>query len=164
MAVVLTLAALLSCVPTEDQPPIGEEIPPEPLFILMDAFRGNEQYFLRYRRGDQVYYAAGDLSTQLNTPAEESLLYDVPTIDPMEPLDPGSWQWMTQNMQPIPILQVAEWADLRARLFGELMPREPNQGVVVSFDRVDYFFFFDKNGIFHFHQFLKAIAKPYGLP
>ena len=149
---------LAACVSPEDQQaPIGEEIPDEPLFVLMDAYQGNEQYFIRYRRAEQVYYAAGDLSTQLPVEPGEASSYDVPTIAPMENVKATSWETLTRSLRRIPILRVAEWGELRARLFGPLLPSEPNQGVVVIFDRVDYFFFIDKNGVFRVRR---LIDKP----
>ena len=51
-----------ACSNPDVDPPIDESIPSDPLFILPDAYRGNQQYFLRYRRDDKIYYAVGDLS------------------------------------------------------------------------------------------------------
>jgi cardiolipin synthase len=148
---------LAGCTAPDDLAPLGEEIPDEPLFILMDAFQGNQQYFLRYRRAENIYYAAGNLRTQVPASPEEELVYDIPTVEPMESVAEATWESLTQSMRRIPILQVAEWGELRSRLYGPLLPREPNKGVVVIFDRVDYFFFYDKNGVFRARR---LIDKP----
>ncbi len=145
------LAALLlvACSNSDIEPPIDESIPADPLFILLDAYRGTSQYFLRYRRGEEVYYAVGNLPAPLAA-GEKALpgKYDVPVVAPMDPRQPKSWDALTQNLIPLPVLDVQDWARLRQSLFGDLVPTEKNKGVAVSFDRVDYFFFYDKAGNF----------------
>ncbi|MDH4040055.1 MAG: phosphatidylserine/phosphatidylglycerophosphate/cardiolipin synthase family protein [Gammaproteobacteria bacterium] len=145
----LALVLLSACSNPEVEPPIDESIPADPLFILLDAYKGNEQYFLRYRRGETIYYAAGDLPLELNTgqPAAHGN-YDVPVVASMGRRKGESWEELTKNLIPVPVLDVQDWAALRERLFAELVPRTPNHGVAVSFDRVDYFFFYDKSGNF----------------
>ncbi len=149
--VVIYLAIILAaaCSNPDVEPPIDESIPADPLFVLLDAYKGNEQYFLRYRRGEQIYYAVGDLpvlaSAAGSTQPEK---YDVPLVTSMGGRRGDSWETVTQNLMPVPVLDVQHWAALRERLFGKLVPREKNQGVAVSFDRVDYFFFYDKAGNF----------------
>jgi hypothetical protein len=158
VAVVAACVLLIaSCSAPEEQEPIGEDIPDEPLFILLDAYRGNERYFLRYRRDDEIFYVSGDLRTQFPSADAEEASYDIPTVAPMEALPRDPWERITSQLRPVPILQVAEWGELRSRLFGELMPTESNQGLAVSFDRVDYFFFYDRDGTFRARR---LIDKP----
>ena len=116
----------------------------------MDAYRGKEQFFLRYRRGQEVFYAAGDLPGQLSRrETVPGASYDVPVVASMGQRHGGeSWEELTKDLAPIPVLDVQDWAKLRQQLFGPLMTLEKNQGLAVSFDRVDYFFFYDKAGNF----------------
>jgi cardiolipin synthase len=124
----------------------------------LDAYRGNDQYFLRYRRGANIYYAAGDLKGELPAPAPiDDLEYDTPTVAPMESLQQQSWDRITSSLTPVPILGVNDWANLRSQLFKGLIPTAPNQGVAISFDRMDYFFFYDKTGTFRARR---LIEKP----
>jgi cardiolipin synthase A/B len=145
----LVAIGVFACSNPEVEPPIDESIPSEPVFILLDAYKGNEQYFLRYRRGKTIYYAAGDLAGEVS-PGEtaESQSYDVPVVASMEQPPKDAWDQLTRNLTPVPILDVADWVELRQQLFGDLMPAAPNQGVAISFDRVDYFFFYDRAGNF----------------
>ena len=53
------LALVAACQSSGTSAPIGEDIPAEPLLLATDAYRGADQYFLRYCRGDEVFYAAG---------------------------------------------------------------------------------------------------------
>lgn len=154
----IAAVVLIGCSNPDIEPPIDESIPPEPLFLLLDAYRGNEQYFLRYRRGENIYYAAGDLLGPVR--AEQLPLrdaYDVPFVAPMESKVRDPWEELTRNMTPVPILDVEDWAALRGQLFGELVPTEANTGLALSFDRVDYFFFYDKAGNFRARR---LIDKP----
>jgi cardiolipin synthase len=143
------LVLFVACSNSEIEPPIDESIPADPLFILLDAYRGQGQYFLRYRRGEEIYYAVGDLpELSMNGQQAAQQDYDVPVVAAMDRRPPDSWEAITENLVPVPILDVKDWSRLREQLFGELVPREKNKGVAVSFDRVDYFFFYDKAGNF----------------
>ena len=149
LASCLALAFLVACSNSELEPPIDESIPADPLFILLEAYKGQSQFFLRYRRGEEIYYAVGDLpKLSINGQLAAEKAYDVPVVTPMDRRPPDSWEAITENLVPVPILDVKDWGRLREQLFGELVPREKNKGVAVSFDRVDYFFFYDKAGNF----------------
>jgi phosphatidylserine/phosphatidylglycerophosphate/cardiolipin synthase-like enzyme len=148
---VIYFAVLLAaaCSNPDVDPPIDESIPSDPLFILLDAYRGNQQYFLRYRRDDKIYYAVGDLpGLPLAVQPGVAEKYDVPVVASMGKKPRESWEDLTENLVPVPVLDVNDWAELRQRLFDGLVPTEPNKGVAVSFDRVDYFFFHDRAGNF----------------
>ena len=154
----IVLVLLGACFSTEKETPIDESLSAEPLFVLLDAYRGNEQFLLRYRRGLSIYYAAGEIVEPVSSqPITEQGRYDTPVIVPMGEKKVDSWDKLTRNLTPIPILDVADWADLRQQLFGQLMPTEKNQGIAVSFDRMDYFFFYDKAGNFRVRR---LIDKP----
>jgi len=136
------------CSQQTTEPPIDESIPPEPLMILLDAYRGEDQYFLRYQRGDEVFYAVGDLTRQLREDPPRLERYDLPVVLPIDARAPESWEQLTRGLSPVPVLGVAAWSSLRNELFADFMPTERNRGVAVSFDRVDYFFFIDRAGNF----------------
>ena len=149
---------LAACSNPEVEPPIDESMSPDPIFILLDAFRGKDQYFLRYRRGEKIYYAVGDIIGQVAAAQSGSReTYDIPVVAPMDMQHRDPWDDLTRNLTRVPILQVADWAVLREQLFGPLLPTAKNQGVAVSFDRMDYFFFYDKAGNFRVRR---LIDKP----
>jgi phosphatidylserine/phosphatidylglycerophosphate/cardiolipin synthase-like enzyme len=148
---------LIGCTEPQDQPPIDEAIPAEPLFILLDAYRGDDQYFLRYRRGKDIFYAAGDLKRPLTRARSLEKRYEVPTVTPLDLKAKDAWERLTRTLTAVPIMTVDEWGTLREQLFSEILGREKNQGVAVSFDRVDYFFFYDANGVFRARR---LIDKP----
>ncbi len=153
-----SLALIAACTPLSLKPPIGEEIPPEPLLLALEAYRGQNQYFLRYRRGNDIFYATGDL--KLRAPGVSPAVgaeFDAPQLVSMNYPAPESWKRMTRDMAKIPVLGVKEWASFRDKVFSEFLPREKNTGVSVSFDRADYFFFLDRKGRFRARR---LIDKP----
>jgi cardiolipin synthase len=152
----LVAVLLCACTTRDISSPMGEEIPEDPVLLALEAFRGNEQYLLRYRRGEEVYYAAGDLKGGLGNAADGSD-YDLPQLAPMETARPEAWITLTKGLSPIPILGIEEWSAFRDKAFAEFLPTPPNTGVAVSFDRGDYFFFHDRAGRFRARR---LIDKP----
>jgi cardiolipin synthase len=159
-AVVLTVAQLLtmSCKSPEPVEPIGEEVPAEPPLLALEAYRGYDQYFLRYLRDDEVFYTLGDLKGRTPPAIGRDIAdYGTPTVAPMRHDAPEDWVELTSNLTPVPILGIEQWSEFRDSLFGEFLPRERNTGVAVSFDRADYFFFYDQMGRFRARR---LIDKP----
>ncbi|MEP1472830.1 MAG: phosphatidylserine/phosphatidylglycerophosphate/cardiolipin synthase family protein [Halieaceae bacterium] len=158
LAGVLILATGIACQTSEMVQPLGEEVPDTPALLAVDAFRGNDQYFLRYQRGQEIFYAAGDLkTTSTAAPAPSNDSYDTPTMSPLETGQSDDWLELTRNMERIPVLGIDDWEALRTLLFKDIMPRKLNTGIAVSFDRADYFFFYDSLGRFRARR---LIDKP----
>jgi len=148
------LLLLCGCSAPEPVEPIGEEIPPDPLLYALEAYRGNDQYFLRYSRDGEIYFILGDLK---GTSQPDGTGYGTPALVPMSHDLPRNWEELTRKLTPIPILGIDEWSEFRDSVFSEFLPRERNTGVAVSFDRADYFFFYDRKGRFRARR---LIDKP----
>ena len=157
VSVVTLVAALFwGCTTGEVNEPIGEEIPPDPVMLAVEAYRGDAQYLLRYRRGEDTYYVAGDLQGPTRVqPREEQ--YSMPGLTLVEHERPSAWVQMTRNLEPIPILGIDEWSAFRDAVFADFLPTDRNTGVAVSFGRGDYFFFHDGEGRFRARR---LIDKP----
>ncbi len=52
-ALSVALLTLLSCTSPGPEKSIGEEVPDEHALLALEAYRGKDRYFLRYRRGDE---------------------------------------------------------------------------------------------------------------
>ena len=153
-----TAAVTIACQTSELAEPLGEEVPDDPVLVAIDAFRGNDQYFLRYRRGQEIFYAAGDLrSANADALSPLPTSYDTPTMSPLEADPVDDWFMLTRDMERIPVLGISDWQELRTLLFHDIMPRALNTGIAVSFDRADYFFFYDSLGRFRARR---LIDKP----
>ena len=148
----------LSCSSPAPEQPRGEEVPDEEAIIAVDAYRGAGRYFLRYRRGEDFYYAAGNLKgRQLGQPGDTEASFDSPQMDTISPTDYHDWQELGDNLIPIPVLSVDAWARFRDLIFSGFMPSREGTGVAVAFDRGDYFFFYDRQGRFRARR---LIDKP----
>jgi len=157
ITLVLLPALLGACSSPDSEPPIDDAVVSEPLFILLDAYKGNEQFFIRYRRGGEIFYAAGDLKPRPYSADEDGNDYATPVVAPLDLQTGDPWVELTRNLTPVPILAVSDWIDIRTRIFSKIVPRKANQGIAVSFDRLDYFFFYDKLGNFRARR---LIDKP----
>ena len=152
----LTALLAAACSTGEISEPIGEEVSSEPVLAALEAYRGNDQYLLRYRRGEDTYYVAGDLKGRTPQP-EPGAGYLVPDLALVDHERPSEWVEMTRTLTPIPILGIADWAAFRDVAFADFLPTSRNTGVTVSFDRGDYFFFYDREGRFRARR---LIDKP----
>ena len=153
-----TFALLCACTNGEVAQPIGEEIPPDPVLVALEAYRGEDRYFLKYRRGEAIYYASGNLKGRAGFRSEAAEPgYDIPAVKPMVTGQPADWNEIRHSMTRIPILGIAAWSEFRDSLFSEFLPTRRNTGVAVSFDREDFFFFYDSSGLFRARR---LIEKP----
>ena len=148
------LSVLATCSTPEVASPIGEEVPPDPPLLALEAYRGNDQYFLRYQREGDIFYTMGDLKGR--TPPV-NVSNPVPKLKPMRQDVPEDWSRLTSELTEIPILGIQHWSRFRDSIFTEFLPEERNTGVAVSFDRADYFFFYDQLGRFRARR---LIDKP----
>jgi cardiolipin synthase len=144
-----------SCINNDISAPIGEDIPDEPILQALEAWRGNDQYFLKYLRGNETYYAAGDLKGRA-VPVKAAT-YQSAQVQSLAPRETDDWSKLTRSLSPIPILDVSAWEEFRSRIFGSFMPKQKNSGVAVSFERGDYFFFYDRQKRFRARR---LIDKP----
>jgi cardiolipin synthase len=156
-ALSLAMALTAACTSPEPVNPIGEEIPPEPLLLALEAYRGNGQYYLRYRRDQEVYYTIGDLRGRAPPIPPSDVPDHTPTLSPMVQDVPDDWIEFTRDLTPVPILGIDQWSEFRDGVFNEFLPTQPNTGVAVTFDRADYFFFYDREGRFRARR---LIDKP----
>jgi cardiolipin synthase A/B len=147
---------LSACTAPSVVPPIGEEVPPEDALLAVEALRGDDRYFLRYKHGDDFFYAAGDLKgrelLELDNPG-----YQGAEVEALLPTQLEDWDSLSNHLTPVPILGVDAWARFRDRIFSGFMPSRRDSGVAVSLERGDYFFFYDRSGRFRARR---LIDKP----
>ncbi len=123
-------------------------------FELLEAFKGDRRFYLRYSRYGEVFYAAGE---RVQGDLDPATSYDTPLVHPLQPTSDDDWEALTTGLQAVPILALEHWAALREQLFSDILSREPNQGIAVSFDRMDYYIFYDDAGNFRTRR---LIDKP----
>ncbi|MEP4149583.1 MAG: phosphatidylserine/phosphatidylglycerophosphate/cardiolipin synthase family protein [Halioglobus sp.] len=153
----LVIGFLAACNSPTAVPPIGEEVPPDNALIAVEAFRGEDRYFLRYQHGEEYYYAAGDLKGRQLLEKTNTGGYQAAEVNTLIPEPLEDWNGLRERLTPVPILGLDAWARFRERIFKGFMPTRGNSGVAVSFERGDYFFFYDRAGRFRARR---LIDKP----
>ena len=117
--------------------------PAPPPMIALEGYRGEQQFFVRYRQGDQVRYAGGNWRDRLvlvESPVAGE--YAVPHMLPMQYHQREPWQQLPSSAVSIPILGVEVWQQLRDRLLQSVVPVEGS--LVVDFESAAYSLDYDE--------------------
>ena len=131
-------AALLTVFATlvnADQPPTGSEL------VAVEGIRGPDRFFVRYRAAGKEYYSGGTWSRRIDLNLRPDETFPGPYILPLEYHRTEPWIDLPADAFPVRVLPMEYWIALKARLFDAVLPREPQTGIVVSFNRDDYFLF-----------------------
>ena len=113
--------------------------------IALEGYRGNENFFVKYRIGDRIRYAGGNWSNRLElieAPLTPRPNYATPTLVPMEYHQETPWESLPQVLVQVPVLGVDQWHLLRNRLLRAVVP-DNSKGAVVDFGYTEYFLFYD---------------------
>ena len=161
-AVILVLATLLpgcASAPANLSPmEAGVDLRALPM-IALEGYRGNDNFFVKYRIGDQIRYAGGNWRNRLElveAPLTPPSNYATPSLVPMEYHQETPWESLPQVLVEVPILGVDQWHLLRNRLLRAVVP-DNSKGLVVDFGYTEYFLFYDENGEF---QATRLTDKP----
>lgn len=158
LALLTALVFTVACSSRPPEAPPGEAVPDEHVLLALEAYRGDGRYFIRYRRGPETYYAAGDLHARsLPKGADSGDKFEPAHMAPLRTDHIDDWQNLRAGLKSIPVLSIDDWATFRDRIFSGFMPNRPGTGVVVSLERGDYFFFYDRAGRFRARR---LIDKP----
>ncbi len=154
-ACLLAFGCLAGCVADPEQiahPTLPGEFADESGFdelVAEEAYINASEFFIRFSEADRVVYAGGDWSEQIPIlevgPGEE---YAGPYIVPLQYRRSERWPRLPGEIKPVRILPAESWADLRDRLFAEILPGEKNTGVVLHMQIDDYFLYYDEGGNF----------------
>ena len=158
------LVVLAACVSESEEPDyptlvgrFAKEAEPLPL-IADEAYLGDADFFVRFRRGGTTYYGGGNWASRIPIlELSETGRYDGPYLLPLQYEQRERWAELPGNLAAPAILGVADWHTVRSRLFEALLPRDGKAGIVLHFNVDDYFLYYDEHG-----QFQAAVidAKP----
>lgn len=156
------LATLLaSCATAPTAPPLpGDGIQPGDLqMIALEGYRDAGNFFVKYRQGDQTWYAGGNWSDRVElvpNPLTPSPDYATPTLVPIQYQQQEPWESLPRDRVEVPILGVDQWQLLRNRLLRAVVP-DDGTGTVVDFGYTEYFLYYDRDGEF---QAMRLTDKP----
>ena len=117
----------------------------EPI-VAVDAFIGDEAFFVSYQSIDGLVYAGGNWSNRIDLAPvleQQSDTYSGPYILPLEYQQREPWP--TRPEKPITPRQLSkeQWDTFRERFFESVLPRTRKVGIALHFDVDDYFLFYN---------------------
>jgi len=127
----------------------ADEGEPPPL-IAEEAWLSETDFYVRFRRGDDTRYGGGNWARRipiLELSAGDQ--YDGPYLLPLQYEQDKAWDDLPEDRVSARLLSVADWHEMRARLFDAILPRDKKSGIVLHFNVDDYFLYYDDNGNFH---------------
>jgi len=128
-----------------------------PVMIALESYRGDAKLFVKYRYGDQILYSGGDWQDRLELSDEPvSANYASPSMVPMQFRQQERWESLPDDATPVPILGVEQWQLLRDRMLRAAVPAD-GTGLVVDFEFMQYFLYYDPAGQF---RAMRLLDKP----
>ena len=129
--------------------------------VALEGYRGDKNFFVKYRLGDRILYAGSDWRDRLELidgPAPAN--YATPSLVPMQYHQETPWESLPLEAISIPILGIDQWQLLRDRMLRSVVPAD-GTGMVVDFEYAEYFLFYDRAGQF---QAMRLLDKPPDYP
>ena len=129
----------------------------EPLIADL-AYIGEEDFYVRFRRGDRTYHGGGNWAERIPVLriAEEGR-HEGPYLLPLQYQQTEPWDDLRGYVRRARILGVDDWRALRERLFAAVLAKSNKDGVVLHFNVDDYFLYYNEEGEF---QATVIDAKP----
>jgi cardiolipin synthase len=126
----------------------------EPLEAL-EMLRDEDEFYLRYRMGDEILFAGGRWSDRIDLDAiAHGEDQTGPFIMPLKNYGPDHWPGNVDGLISTRILSAADWQSFRDGFFASVLPRDEKAGVVLHFQTDNYFLFSDENGRFQSTLFI----------
>ncbi len=128
----------------------AEEAMIEPL-VAVEAFIGDDAFYVSYQRTDGLVYAGGNWSNRIDLGPiieEKGDSYAGPFILPLEYQQREPWA--TRPEKPIIPRQLSreQWDTFRERFFESVLPKTGKVGIALHFDVDDYFLFYNDLSLF----------------
>ncbi len=122
-----------------------------PAMLALDAYRGDQEFFVRYEAGGVVRYAGGEWRSRIQLveiPGAAQPRVIAPSIMALEYHQAEPWPSLPADAQRLAVLDVGQWRTLRDRLLQGAVPPSGGAGLVLSFEADDYFLYYDAAGAF----------------
>ena len=121
----------------------------------LEMLRDEDEFYLRYRMGDEILFAGGRWSDRIDLDAiAQGEDQTGPFIMPLRNYGPGHWPGNVGGLISTRILSAADWQSFRDGFFASVLPRDEKAGVVLHFQTDNYFLYFDENGRFQSTLFI----------
>ncbi len=131
-----------------------------PPLVADEGYINESDFFVRYAEGDRLFYAGGSWRERipiLELPDDEE--YRGPFIVPLQYRLTRRWPDLPGQIKTVRMFPASRWAELRQRLFAEVLPAEKNTGIALHTAVDDYFLYYDDHNRF---QSVVIENKPVG--
>lgn len=128
-----------------------------PVMVALESYRGEGQLFVKYRSGDEILYTAGSWGDRLelsDSQAPENRA--IPSLLPMLFHQEEPWESLPADATSIPVLGIDQWQMVRDRMLRAAVPPD-GTGLVVDFEHMEYFLYYDPAGEF---RAMRLLDKP----
>lgn len=128
---------------------LGAAEPGPPPMRALAAYRGDQDFFVRYEVAGEIRYGGGHWRSRIElveAPGEPLALVIAPSIMPIEYHRTEPWPALPADARRLEVLDMRKWQLLRDRLLEDAVPRVAGSGLVVSFGVDDYFLYYDSAG------------------
>lgn len=119
-----------------------------PSISAVEAFIGDDDFFVSYRWGDDIVYAGGNWSSRIDLAAfeqSEDQFFAGPYLLSLEYQQAERWTDIPDSPKVPYLLDSEQWGRFREQLFGTLLSKSSRSGVVMHFDNEDYFFYYNED-------------------
>ena len=117
----------------------------------IEAYVGDDEFYVSYDTGDGIVYAGGNWSDRIDLAALEALdsdSYGGPYILPITYEKSERWDDVPSTPITPRMLTSEQWDRFRDQLFSTVLPRDQKTGVAMHFDNDDYFLYINEVGRF----------------
>lgn len=123
----------------------------------LEVHRVGEYFFFKLQQESRILYAGGNWNvSESSASAWKQQQYAPPSLVPLHHYQTAPWGSLPSKATQLPVLGVAQWRQLRDRMFSSLIPRDKS-GLVLNFEHEDYFLFYDDHAKF---QATRLVDKP----
>jgi cardiolipin synthase len=130
-----------------------------PLMVALESYRGEGQLFVKYRSDDRILYTAGSWGDRLElSESDATENRAIPSLLPMQFHQEEPWESLPADATSIPILSIDQWQVVRDRMLRAAVPPD-GTGLVVDFEHMEFFLYYDPAGQFHAMRLLDKPAE-----
>jgi cardiolipin synthase len=112
----------------------------------VEAYVGDDDFYVSYQSADGLVYAGGNWSRRIDLEALEAAdsdTYAGPYILPMAYQQRERWESIPESPITPRLLTSKQWGRFREQLFATVLPRTDQTGIVMHFDNDDYFLYYN---------------------
>jgi cardiolipin synthase len=130
-----------------------------PVMVALESYRSDTRFFVKYQSGERILYTGGSWGERLELSAQQAPEnHAIPSLLPMQFHQEEPWDSLPGDTSSILILGIDQWQEVRDRMLRAAVPPD-GTGLVVDFEHMEYFLYYDPAGQFHAMRLLDKPAE-----